>query len=260
MIEFWISLLVFGCALASLAYWVALRIQLMAVVDLVWTAGLGFGAIAYFVVADNGSTRAAVVTLLIAIWSFRLSYYLLTDRVLKREEDPRYVNLATFWGSDAKRNFYGLFIAQVFFVALFLWPVSIALNADVAAWGWSDSLALSIALVAFVGESLADRQLARFRARPENKGKVCREGLWLYSRHPNYFFEWLHWWAYVAFAATSTWWWALIGPAAMYVFLRYLTGIPHAERSSLKSRGEEYRIYQQTTSAFFPWIPHKPHQ
>ncbi|HAV13384.1 MAG TPA: hypothetical protein DCX06_07850, partial [Opitutae bacterium] len=78
-------------------------------------------------------------------------------------------------------------------------------------------------------------------------------------RHPNFFFEWLHWWSYVAFAWNSpNWWWVFIGPVAMYLFLRYLTGIPHAERSSLKSRGDAYRQYQQTTSVFFPWIPREP--
>lgn len=258
MIGFWISLFVVGFVLAGAAYWVALRLELMAVVDLVWTGGLGLGAIGYLLVSGQETVRAYAVTLLIAIWSFRLTYHLLTDRVLKGEEDPRYKNLADFWGQSAKRNFLGLFFAQVLFVALFLWPLSIAISADQSDWIWADWLGVLIAVIAFFGEFLADRQLARFRAKSENKGKVCRDELWRYSRHPNYFFEWLHWWAYVAFALTTTWWWALIGPAAMYVFLRYLTGIPHAERSSLKSRGEDYRRYQQTTSAFFPWIPREP--
>ncbi len=258
MSEFWISLFVVGVFVAGAAYLLALRLKLMAVVDLVWTAGLGIGAIAYLFVSGQDSLRAYVVTLLIAIWSLRLTYHLLTDRVLQREEDPRYKDLADFWGASAKRNFLGLFLAQVVFVALFLWPLSIAIDAEPSRWMWLDWLGVLIAMTAFMGESLADRQLAKFRARSENRDKVCRDGLWRYSRHPNYFFEWLHWWAYVAFAATTAWWWALIGPAAMYVFLRYLTGIPHAERSSLKRRGEDYRHYQQTTSAFFPWIPHEP--
>jgi steroid 5-alpha reductase family enzyme len=80
--------------------------------------------------------------------------------------------------------------------------------------------------------------------------------LWRFSRHPNYFFEWLHWFAYVAFAYSSTHGWiALIGPISMYVFLRFITGVPHSERSSLKRRGDAYRTYQKTTNAFFPWIP-----
>jgi steroid 5-alpha reductase family enzyme len=258
MIGFWISLFVLGFIIAGAVYCVALRLQLMAMVDVVWTAGLGLATLAYLLFSESQTPRAYVVTLFITFWSFRLSYHLITDRVLRGEEDPRYENLARYWGTAAKRNFLGLFLVQVLLVALFLWPVSIAMTAEGAQWLWSDWLAVAIALLSFAGETIADRQLAHFRSNPAKRGEVCRDGLWRYSRHPNYFFEWLHWWAYVAFALNSTWWWALIGPAAMYVFLRYLTGIPHAERSSLKSRGEGYRRYQQTTNAFFPWLPREP--
>ena len=107
-----------------------------------------------------------------------------------------------------------------------------------------------------LGEWIADRQLASFRANPKNKGGVCKDRLWRYSRHPNYFFEWLHWFAYLAFAmGSSSVGFALVGPIAMFIFLRFLTGVPYAEMSSLKSRGEAYRQYQSSTNAFFPWIP-----
>lgn len=256
MFGFWISLFAVGFALASAAYILALRIKLMAVVDLIWTAGLGLAAIAYFVAAGLDSPRSIVVLVLITLWSFRLSYYLLKDRVLSGHEDPRYKGLAEFWGKHAKRNFYFLFQAQILFIALFLYPVAIAMRAPGEGWLWTDSLAVLIAVVAMLGESLADKQLASFRSNPENKGSVCREGLWRYSRHPNYFFEWLHWFAYAAFAVSAVdGWLALLGPVSMYIFLRFLTGVPHAERSSLKSRGEAYRQYQKTTNAFFPWIP-----
>ncbi len=259
MTSFWISLFVVGFAIASFAYVYALRVQVMAVVDLIWTAGLGVAALAYLFVSEADTMRGYAVGLLIVMWSSRLSIHLFKDRVLKRKEDSRYANLAEFWGKSAKRNFYFLFLGQVLFVALFLVPISIAMSKGVDAWLWSDWVAVIIALVAFAGEAIADRQLARFRADPDNKGEVCQRGLWRYSRHPNYFFEWLHWWSYVAFAWNSpNWWWVFIGPVAMYLFLRYLTGIPHAERSSLKSRGDAYRQYQQTTSVFFPWIPREP--
>ena len=124
---------------------------------------------------------------------------------------------------------------------------------------WLDTLALIIAVIALTGEAIADRQLAAFRKIAIHSSKVCQHGLWRYSRHPNYFFEWVHWWAYVAFALSGTISWVTwIGPVAMYLFLRYITGIPHAERSSLLSRGDAYRQYQQTTSAFFLWFPRIP--
>jgi steroid 5-alpha reductase family enzyme len=93
---------------------------------------------------------------------------------------------------------------------------------------------------------------------PANRGKTCQEGLWRYSRHPNYFFEWLHWFAYVSWAAGSGLeWLAWMGPVIMLWFLVKVTGIPASEAQSLKSRGEEYREYQRRTSAFIPWFRKK---
>ena len=105
---------------------------------------------------------------------------------------------------------------------------------------------------------LTDRQLAQFRAIPDHRGKTCRVGWWRYSRHPNYFFEWLHWWSYVVLAAGSPFWWAtLAAPATMLYLLFRVTGIPPTEAQALASRGEDYRSYQRTTSMFFPWRPRK---
>ena len=116
-----------------------------------------------------------------------------------------------------------------------------------------DAAGLAVFAVSMVGESIADRQLARFRADAANRGQVCEAGLWRYSRHPNYFFEWLHWWAYVLFGYGSpSWWVTLAGVVLMYLFLTRVTGIPHTERQALASRGDAYRRYQQQTSAFFP--------
>ena len=107
-----------------------------------------------------------------------------------------------------------------------------------------------------MGESLADRQLSRFRENPVNNGRVCRVGLWKYSRHPNYFFEWLHWLAYIPIAVGSPLLPAMaLAPALMLIFILFVTGIPPIEKRAVLSRGEEYRRYQRTTSSFFPWFP-----
>jgi steroid 5-alpha reductase family enzyme len=113
--------------------------------------------------------------------------------------------------------------------------------------------AVLIWVFAVAGETLADAQLARFRTTPGNQGLVCREGLWRYSRHPNYFFEWLHWFSYVALASGAAISW--LGPVLMYVFLRWLSGIPHTEAQALRTRGELYRTYQRTTPMLIPWFP-----
>ena len=256
MLSFWISFFCIGIFVATAAYQIARKLKLMAIVDTIWTAGLGMSALVYHTVAGLESIRSWAVLLVIFLWSFRLSFHLFRDRVFTGHEDSRYKALAEHWGAKSARNFYFLFLAQIIFIALFLFPVSIAMQNPQPVWTWTDTLAVLIGISAMSGEWIADRQLAAFRANPKNKGGVCKDRLWRYSRHPNYFFEWLHWFAYLAFAVgSSSVGFALVGPIAMFIFLRFLTGVPYAEMSSLKSRGEAYRQYQSSTNAFFPWIP-----
>jgi steroid 5-alpha reductase family enzyme len=119
-----------------------------------------------------------------------------------------------------------------------------------------DVLGAAIVLGAVAGETIADRQLARWRADPAHRGRTCRTGLWRWSRHPNYFFEWLHWWAWPILAIGAPWGWAAVyAPILMLAFILGLSGIPATERRALATRGEDYRRYQRTTSAFFPWPP-----
>jgi steroid 5-alpha reductase family enzyme len=254
---YWVGLFVVGFVAATILYNIAVRIQLMALVDLLWTTGLGLAGVVYLISQSLVSFQGYAVLTLLSIWSFRLSYHIFTDRVIRGKEDPRYANLTEYWGDKAQKNFLFIFLGQVPLVALFVLPVSVAMAVSVEGVRLVDFLAIGIALVALIGEGVADRQLAKFRADPSNKGGVCKSGLWRYSRHPNYFFEWLHWWAYVSFAwGAENWWLSLLGPFAMFIFLRFVTGVPPAEKSSLKSRGEAYRKYQSTTNAFFPWKPH----
>ena len=119
-------------------------------------------------------------------------------------------------------------------------------------------LFVAVWLLAVGGEVLADRQLAVWRANPAHRGRVCRAGLWRYSRHPNYFFEWLHWWSYPLLAwGSPEWQLTLLGPALMLYTLLKVTGIPYTEQQALASRGDDYRAYQHSTSAFIPWFPKK---
>ena len=111
-------------------------------------------------------------------------------------------------------------------------------------------------IAAFFGESIADHQLTRFRSDPSNKDKVCDTGLWKYSRHPNYFFEWLMWIVWLLMASgSSTWWVSGAAALAMFILITKITGIPYVEDQSIRSRGDLYRDYQQRTSSFIPWFP-----
>jgi len=153
---------------------------------------------------------------------------------------------------------FGYFQLQVpaclFFAGLLCWVA----NNPAEGIRWWDGLGVMIALIAVIGEALADRQLEAFRKNPLNTDKTLQTGLWRYSRHPNYFFESLHWWAYVPLAMGLPWAWASVfWPMLMTVSLLWLTGVPLAEAQALVSRGESYREYQHTTNMFFPWFPRK---
>jgi len=175
-----------------------------------------------------------------------------------RERRAWYLPLRSKWGDRAQSRFFVFFQLQALVDMIFSLPYLVAMTnptPGLGVWGLAGVL---VWVVAVVGEALADRQLAAFRADPANRGRTCRVGLWRASRHPNYFFEWLHWWSYVLLAVGSPWWaLTLVGPALMLFFLFKVTGIPATEAQALASRGEDYRDYQRTTSAFIPWFPRR---
>ena len=242
-------------AVLMVAVWMLQRrIGDAGIVDVAWTYTVGLFGVAFAVLADGLPERRLAIGIIVALWSLRLGTHVLI-RVMRHAEDGRYVTLKQQWGDAAQRKLAQFYQYQAFGAALFAIPMLAASLSD-RPFGWHDIAAIVIAVVSWSGEAWADAQLARFKADPANRGQVCRVGWWRLSRHPNYFFEWLHWWVYVLFA-WGTWLLpvALLGPIAMFWFIVFVTGIPPTERQSLASRGEAYRRYQQTTSPFFPWFP-----
>jgi len=170
----------------------------------------------------------------------------------------RYRELRRRLGERAQSVLFVFFQLQAAWVVLFALPMHFAARNPVPRFGALDVLGVLLWVAAVLGEALADRQLARFRNDPANRGTVCRAGLWRTSRHPNYFFEWVHWWAYVAIGIPGPHGWlTLAGPAVMLLFLWKVTGIPILEERLVESRGEAYREYQRTTSPFLPWPPRR---
>jgi len=223
------------------------------IVDVLWAAGVG-GSAVFLAITGGGATAARLaLALLGGVWGGRLAFHL-WRRVRGEAEDGRYRELRAHWqGSQWK--FFAFFQFQAFLVVLFALPfAAVAHNPEISG-EWLLAAAV-IWLIGVVGESVADAQLARFRDDPANKGRACRAGLWRYSRHPNYFFEWLHWFAYVCLAVGSPIaWLAWFGPLVMYVFLRWISGVPFAEAQALRSRGDDYRDYQRSTPMLIPWFP-----
>lgn len=224
--------------------------------DVLWALMIGMSGLWF--VSDWGWNRATLVGLLIAIWSLRLAGFLFWTRVLRESlEDGRYRSLREKWGPKASRRFWFVFQFQWILAILFWLALLPAFLSPQSFPEWFDWVGLSIWGISIFGELLADRQLQEWKQNPANRGKTCRLGLWRYSRHPNYFFEWMHWSSYVFFAwASDLWWLSLWGPLLMYIFLMKITGIPATERQARKSRSD-YEEYQQTTNMFFPWFPKK---
>jgi steroid 5-alpha reductase family enzyme len=151
---------------------------------------------------------------------------------------------------------FGFFQLQAALLVLLSVPFLIACLNPQPQINWLEWLGAAVWLVAVGGEGISDHQLKQFKENPANKGEVCQAGLWHYSRHPNYFFEWLVWVAFFLFALGSPLGCATIYcPALMLYFLIRVTGIPMTEDLAVKTKGEKYRAYQRTTSRFVPWFP-----
>lgn len=229
------------------------------VVDVFWGASVAIIAVVFCFFTSGDPTRRWVGGLLISLWALRLSYYLFF-RWRSHDEDARYVALKVKWGVQAQPRMFKFYQMQGLGCFLFALPL-LAVGSNATPFSWLDWIGIMIWIVAIVGEAVSDQQLANFRIRPENQGEVCNIGLWRYSRHPNYFFEWFHWWSYVMLAITAPFGWlTILAPVAMWFFLNRVTGIPLTEIQALKSRGDKYRRYQETTNAFFPWFPKTDYQ
>jgi steroid 5-alpha reductase family enzyme len=226
------------------------------VVDVGWAAALGMAAVLLAVLVDAPLERRLLVAGLAGAWSLRLALHLWLDRVRGRPEDGRYRRLRAEWGAAAPRNFLLFFQAQALLVAVLAVSYAVALTNPRGGLGAPDAVGAGILLLSVAGETAADRTLAAHRADPANRGRTCRAGLWRWSRHPNYFFEWLHWWAWVPVAWGSPAAWVAAGPPLLVLLLVLkVTGIPPTEARALETRGDDYRDYQRTTSAFVPWFP-----
>lgn len=222
------------------------------IVDVGWAYMTGFAAALLVISIDEGlHERQLLLAAMALIWGTRLGTFLLL-RVAGKAEDGRYHYLRNYCGDKANLVMFIFFQLQASWVILFSLPYVAAAMSTRSSLGLLDLIGFSIWVIAIVGEIVADQQLANFKENPNNKGKVCNVGLWRLSRHPNYFFEWLTWLAFVFIGYQSSWWWlTLTGVVVMYVFITRFTGIPYTEQQSTRTRGDAYREYQRSTSRFF---------
>lgn len=243
----------------GLLYRLARRIDNYGIVDIAWSYAFGAIAVFYALLGPGWPARRALIAALTLVWSLRLGTHLHV-RVMGHHpvEDGRYRQLRKDWAVGFTRKMFWFFQMQAASVVLLgLAPLLAALN-PAPAFHPLELAGAALWLVAVLGEAVADAQLAAFKRDPARRAGVCDVGLWRYSRHPNYFCEWLIWVSFALFALGSPHGWAaLLGPAGILYLLLRVTGIPMTEEQSLRSRGDAYRRYQQTTSAFVPWFPRR---
>lgn len=228
--------------------------------DAIWSYATGAaGVIAALLAPVGPPERHWLVAAMAAIWSLRLGTHIL-KRTLKGGDDPRYAALRRQWGKDWDKRLFRFLMIQAAAGFVLVLSILAAATNPAPALAWSDIAGFALMLVAVAGEDLADRQLRDFTADKANRGKVMDRGLWGWSRHPNYFFEWLCWVAYpivaIGPAADCAWGFvALTGPLFVYWLLNHASGIPATEKHMVESRGDAFRDYQARVNAFFPGPP-----
>ena len=223
-------------------------------VDPVWAYSLGAVAVLYAVLGKGDPSTRVLAALGGLMWGVRLGTHL-WRRNFGQPEDARYRRFREEWGDAAPRRMFWFFQLQVVISML----LSLAFLVPAYCTSEPSTVWLILTVVVWIasvlGEAIADRQLRHFKSDPSNHGKVCRFGLWNYSRHPNYFFECVHWVSYILLSIGSPWvWLTLLPPILMAWLLLKLSGIPLLEASLAKNRAG-YAEYMRTTNALIPWPP-----
>ena len=239
------------CAAAQAILWlVAQRTKNAGIVDVGWALTFTAVVAVFGLSTGHWPPIAAVVV----AWSLRLGGYLIARGAASGPEEGRYADLRARWSPHASRNFFVFFQAQAALTAV-LTSAFVTPFVEVARTAWLYWLGIAISVIGIAGEAVADAQLAKFKR--SHKGQVCDVGLWSWSRHPNYFFEWCVWIGYaVTGFAYAPWGLIALAPQAIiFASIFGVTGIPPTEKQALRSKGEAYAEYQRRVSRFVPMPP-----
>jgi steroid 5-alpha reductase family enzyme len=239
----------------TLLWGLSLPLRNSSIVDIAWGPLFLIQALVYLAATPDGFIgRKLLITALVAIWSLRLATHI-ARRNLGKGEDYRYAT----WRREAGGSWWWRSYGKVFLLqGLLAWVIGAPiLAAQVSGPDHVTLLDAAGALlwgIGFVFEAVGDRQLARFKADPANKGRTMRRGLWSVTRHPNYFGDATQWWGYYLVAAAAGGWWSIFGPAAMTWLIVRVSGVGLLEKT-IAQRRPDYAEYMRTTSAFIPWFP-----
>jgi len=250
MLSAWCCLIVL-----MVGVWLYYRItHIPNVVDVAWSIGHWLAGTLYLF-AEGINTRKLVLWVILTVWALRLAGYLYWTRLRLKIVDQRYIAMQDEKKMSANLSFFLNYQLQACLIMLTVSSLYLSGQAISPSLTIFDWIAIPVILSGIIMTTLADLQLRRFVQ--EYKGRVCNRGLWQYSRHPNYFFEWLVWVGFALSAlATPYGFLSILSPLTLYLIMTKITG-PITERGSLESKPAAYQEYQKTTSMFFPWPSRK---
>lgn len=241
----------------NLFYFIGLLKKDFSIIDVAW--GLSFlliflvGFQSHDVTTD---TRLMIIGILVAIWAFRLSGYILFRSIKKGEEDFRYAAWRKEWGDKVNQIAYvKVYMLQMILSLIIASPLILIFKfKTIIQFGTPlDILGVTLWLVGFFFESVGDSQKNKFKSKPENKNKFCSVGLWRYTRHPNYFGEALLWWGIFFISINIVpLYFAVWGPLILNFLLLKVSGVAMLEESYKERPG--FEEYKQVTNRFIPWI------
>lgn len=245
--------LVATLAVATVTWVVSVMKRDVSIVDGVWALMLVAAATVYTTGADPYTGRTTLILTLVLLWALRLSAHII-HRNWGEPEDRRYRDIRRKYEPNFAFKSLGLIFwfqaVLAWIISMPLWP---ALTVPVH-WGTADVLAVTVWTVGMIFEGIGDWQLSRFKADPQNHGKVMDRGLWRYTRHPNYFGECLIWWGFSLLALPTGAWWTLVGPLLLTYLLLKFSGVSLMEQTIVERR-PAYRAYIAKTNAFIPGPP-----
>ncbi len=237
-------------AFTGVVFWlISLVKKDVSVVDSLWSLFFIIACIFFFNELDSLSLRAQILTIMVIVWGLRLAAYI-TIRHWGHEEDHRYQTIRENNNPGFKyKSLYLIFGFQTVIAWIIAMPLFYGMNTN-AAFGWLDFLGIVLWFIGMFFEVVGDYQLWKFKGDASNKGKILTTGLWQFTRHPNYFGEFLIWWGYFCIAISSGAYWIVISPLLMSFLLLKFSGVVHLENTMKVRQG--YEDYMNNTNAFFP--------
>ncbi|HEY3637829.1 MAG TPA: DUF1295 domain-containing protein [Rhizomicrobium sp.] len=250
-----LATLIVALLLMVLCWLVSLRLRDVSIVDTLWAPAFAIVAWTCAALVPHVAQRGWIALGLISIWAIRLGGHVLSRWKRLGHEDYRYAEIRRKHGPNfALTSLFWIFGLQGILLWIISWPLQAAV-VSTATLGFIDLLGTLVTLGGILMEGIADAQLTRFRAEPQNRDKVLKTGLWAWSRHPNYFGDFLIWWGMfvLAFEGGAPWW-TILGPVVMSALLLRVSGVSLLEET-ITDRRPAYREYIQRTSSFVPWPP-----